>query len=356
MHQLFKNWLNRYLFDPEVVILIGLLLLTYFIFATMGNMLMPVFVSVVLAYLLQWLVSRLERSKCPHVLAVILVYLLFLGALVVGIVFLMPMLWRQLSALFNELPNMLGKGQNLLMHLPERYPDFISPEQMQSWMAELKLDLGKFGQFILSETVTQIPGLITVGVYFILVPLLVYFFLMDKKALLGFVGSYLPKNRQLVSQVWYEVHEQIGNYVRGRVVEIIIVSIVCYILFAIMGLAYAMLLAALVGISVIIPYVGAVFVTIPIIAIAFFQWGMSEHFAYLMLAYALISVLDGNVLVPLLFSEAVQLHPVAIILSVLVFGGFWGFWGVFFAIPLASLVKAILSALPKAAKTSHMVA
>lgn len=66
-----------------------------------------------------------------------------------------------------------------------------------------------------------------------------------------------------------------------------------------------------------------------------------------MFVYSVIQALDGNVLVPLLFSEAVNLHPIAIILSVLVFGGLWGFWGVFFAIPLATLVKALYNAWPR---------
>ena len=77
-----------------------------------------------------------------------------------------------------------------------------------------------------------------------------------------------------------------------------------------------------------------------------FQWGWGTDFFYLLGVYAIIQALDGNVLVPLLFSEAVNLHPVAIILAVLAFGGVWGFWGVFFAIPLATLVKAVLYAWP----------
>jgi putative permease len=106
------------------------------------------------------------------------------------------------------------------------------------------------------------------------------------------------------------------------------------------------LLAVLVGLSVIIPFIGAAAVTVPVVMIAYFQWGWSSEFAYLLLAYGIIQALDGNVLVPLLFSEAVNLHPIAIILSVLVFGGIWGLWGVFFAIPLATLVKAVLDAWP----------
>ena len=92
---------------------------------------------------------------------------------------------------------------------------------------------------------------------------------------------------------------------------------------------------------------GAVVVTVPVTLIALFQWGWGDQFIYLMTVYAIIQALDGNVLVPLLFSEAVNLHPVAIICAVLLFGGLWGFWGVFFAIPLATLVKAVLDAWPR---------
>ena len=79
---------------------------------------------------------------------------------------------------------------------------------------------------------------------------------------------------------------------------------------------------------------------------AFFQWGIGSEFYSVFAVYVIIQTLDGNLLVPLLFSEAVNLHPVAIIMAVLFFGGIWGLWGVFFAIPLATLVKAIINAWP----------
>ena len=106
------------------------------------------------------------------------------------------------------------------------------------------------------------------------------------------------------------------------------------------------LLGLLVGFSVIVPYIGATLVTIPVVVVAYAQFGVTPDFLWVFGAYAVIQVLDGNVLVPLLFSEAVNLHPVAIVIAVLFFGGLWGLWGVFFAIPLATLVNAILSAWP----------
>jgi putative permease len=151
-------------------------------------------------------------------------------------------------------------------------------------------------------------------------------------------------------KIWAEMNLQIANYVRGKVIEIFIVGAVTYICFALLGVNYALLLGIAVGFSVVVPYIGAAVVTIPVAVIGFFQWGFTSEFYYLMGVYAVIQALDGNVLVPLLFSEAVNLHPIAIILAVLVFGGLWGFWGVFFAIPLATLFKAVVSAWPLAHK------
>ena len=121
---------------------------------------------------------------------------------------------------------------------------------------------------------------------------------------------------------------------------------VSYVAFAAFGLKYAALLAVAVGVSVIVPYVGAFLVTLPVVLVAYLQWGWSSEFIWVSVAYIVIQVLDGNVLVPLLFSEAVNLHPVAILFAILFFGGIWGLWGVFFAIPLATLIKSVLDAWP----------
>jgi len=180
----------------------------------------------------------------------------------------------------------------------------------------------------------------------ILISLLVFFFLKDKEIIKEWITGYLPKKRGLVIQVWGEMDQQIGNYIRGKFAEIIVVGTATYIAFLVMGLNYAFLLGLLVGLSVLVPFVGATVITIPVALTAFFQWGWSSEFFYLMLVYLIVQAIDGNVLVPLLFSEAVNLHPVAIIVAIIFFGGVWGVWGVFFAIPLATLVKAVLHAWP----------
>lgn len=344
MVNMITNWFQRYFSDTEVTILWLFVIFIIAVLAIFGKMLAPVLASIVLAYLLQGFVSRLEHCRVPHTLAVILVYSAFIGLFVVALLGLLPLLWRQLTNLVNELPNTLGRGQALLMTLPERYPHYVSTTQMQQLLVEFRLEFARFGQSILSASVSSIPSIIAVVIYVVLVPLLVYFFLMDRYRIIRWLKNYLPARRRLIAQVWTEVYAQIGNYVRGKVLEMIIVWIICYVAFVLLGLQYAMLLGALVGLSVIIPYIGAVVVTVPVLVIGFLQWGWGSHFIYLLITYSIIIALDANVLVPLLFSEAVNLHPVAIIIAILFFGGLLGFWGVFFAIPLATVVKAILHA------------
>lgn len=346
MLRVFKGLVHRYFSDEEAVILALVLVIGFTVILTMGAMLAPVIASMVLAFVLQGIVSLLERRGVPHILAVISVFVFFLALLVLVILGLIPLLWEQLTTLFQELPRMMQEGQQLLLHLPEAYPGFISEEQIVIWMNTLQGQLGQLGQWVLSVSIAQLPNFVGVLIYLILVPILVFFFLKDRALLHRWVRGLLPENRSMMRQVGEEMNQQIANYIRGKVIEILIVGVATFIALQMMGLNYAALLGLLVGLSVVVPYVGAAVVTIPVALIGLFQWGWGQEFWVLMLVYAIIQALDGNVLVPLLFSEAVNLHPIAIIVAVLVFGGLWGFWGIFFAIPLATLLKAVMNAWP----------
>ena len=341
---LISNWFRRHFSDPQVVILAILLLLGSVVIIILGNMLAPVLASVVIAYLLQGLVGRMERRKIPRLVAVLLVFLTFIMFLLFLLLRLFPLLWQQVEQLVQELPSMISWVQRELLRLPERYPGFISEQQVMDLINVLRSELTVLGQRVLSISIASVGALIWILVYIFLVPLLVFFLLKDKERLVQWLTSFLPEDRSLASEVWQDVDRQIGNYVRGKFWEILIVWAASYVTFAILGLQFAVLVSFFVGLSVLIPYIGATVMALPVASIAYFQWGWSSDFAYAVVAYVIIQLLDGNVLVTLLFSEVVNLHPVAIIVAVLVFGGTFGFWGVFFAIPLATLVQAILKA------------
>jgi len=346
MFELFRNWYKRNFSDPQAVILAILLLLGLLVVMFMGRMLAPILTAIVLAYMLEAVVELLESHKLPRVLSVVVVLVLFLLTILLLILLMVPILSQQSSQLIQELPKQLDKGQQALMRLPELYPQIFSQTQISEILMEMRRQITGMGQAFLSFSLASIPVLFALVVYLFLVPLMMFFFLKDKVIIINWLKRFLPRERGLTTKVWAEMDQQIGNYVRGKIVEIIIVGAATYITFVFLGLNYALLLGVLVGLSVIIPYIGAAAVTIPVIMVAYFQWGWSADLATLVVAYGIVQALDGNVLVPLLFSEAVNLHPVAIIVAVLVFGGIWGLWGVFFAIPLATLVKAVINAWP----------
>lgn len=253
-----------------------------------------------------------------------------------------------MRALFQEFPNMLNKIQVMLDKLPENYPSLISQTQVSTWFELINSEAGDIGQWVLSFSLSQLPVLVTVIVYMLLVPILVFFMLKDKDQLIAWCVSFLPDRRPLMNQVGEEMNLQMENYLRGKSVEFLAVGGVSYLFFVLFGLNYAALLAFLVGLSVIVPYLGLIAVSIPLVIIAYVQYGWSSSFGYLVLGYSLIQGIDGLIIVPLLFSEVVDLHPIAIILAVLVFGSWWGLWGVFFAIPMAITIKAIMKAWPSA--------
>ena len=345
---LLTSWYRRTFADPQVVILGVVLVVGFVIVIGLGRMLAPVFASIVIAYLLEAAVVQLQRVGLPRLISVLLVFLLFLASLFFLLFGLVPMLTRQLTQLVQQIPNYITQGQELLQQLPQRYPQMVSEEQVQHLINSVGNELAIVGQQFLTWSLTSVGNIVGLLVLLVLIPVLVFFMLKDKDLLIDWFKGYLPTDRHLVASVWTDVEAQIANYVRGKAVEILIVGAVSYVTFISLGLQYSALLATMVGFSVLIPYIGAAVVTLPIAFVAYFQWGWGWSFGQVMIAYGIIQALDGNVLVPLLFSEALNLHPVAIIVAIIVFGGLWGFWGIFFAIPLATVVQAVLKAWPRA--------
>lgn len=351
-----RNFFQRVLPNSQVVSLATILLIGSLLIYSLAGLLTPVFASIILAYLLEGLVAKVEHLQVPRLIGVYIVFFAFLTGLGFVLFILIPIVSEQMGQLVQRIPEMVTSAQTEIMRFPEKYPDLISEARIRDIMFAVQQDLLKYGQELISGSAQSFAGLVAAIIYLFLVPLMVFFFLKDKKILMNWFVQFLPSDRSLTLLVWEEVDIQIANYIRGKFVEIFILWVASYLTFYFLNLNYAMLLAVLMGFSVVIPYVGATLVTFPVLGVAYVQWGAShgDEFMYVMIAYSLIQAIDGVVLVPLLFSEAVNLHPIAIIVAILFFGGLWGFWGVFFAIPLATLVKAVLTAWPKIGKISSV--
>ncbi|MBO6504231.1 MAG: AI-2E family transporter [Kordiimonadaceae bacterium] len=338
------DWFKRTFSDPQVVVLIGVLVMTIVLMALFGGMLAPAIAAVVIAFLLDGPIDWFVRKGARPMIAFLSV---FIGFLLLGLIVLLaviPPLVQQIAQFINDTPAIISSLQRGLLTLQERFPDLISEDQVRSWFANLGNEFANIGPQILQYFSAGVTGAITTLVYMVLVPVMVFFFLKDKEIILNWIGNFMPREKMLLDQVWRETVERAGDYARGKVYEILIVGFTAFVVYQFLDLRYATLLAVATGLSVVIPYFGAAVVTLPVALVAFFQWGPAPETVWAIVAYLIIQALDGNLLAPLLFSEVVKLHPNAIILAILLFGGIWGLWGVFFAIPLATVANAVIRA------------
>ena len=347
--EIISGWINRYFSNEEAIFLIVSVVAALLIVIFLGTVLAPVLTGLAFAFLLEGTVARLNRWRVPRLVAICMVELLFLGALIALVVGILPVVWAQLGDLVAALPSAIEGLRDVATELARQYPEAFSENAVDDWSATLNQQTTALGAAVVQGVLTQLPNVLGVLIFLILTPIALFFFLKDKDRMFLAFKALLPRRRLLLGRVGADMGVQIANYVRGKLIEIVIVALVTYITLSLLGLNYAALLGLMVGVSVLIPYVGAAVVTVPVAAVGLLQFGWTVDFLVVMTAYAIIQGLDGNILVPVLFSKAVNLHPISIILAVLVFGGIWGIWGVFFAIPLATLVKAIYNAWPMAA-------
>ena len=291
--------------------------------------------------------SRMEQYGMNTLASLIFTYCFFLLVGVAMIVWLGPMVYQQLQSLILEIPKWVNSSMIFVQDIPQKYPDLISSDQITTFLQSLSGQVTSISQDFLKASIAGIQNTVTVAINLILLPILVFFFLFDREAIISGFLAILPKDRDMLKNVWVEMDDQLSNYARGKAIEIVIVGVAAAIIFMFFGLQYIALLSVLVGFSVLIPFLGAFIVTIPVVAIGLLQFGLTFDFWLLLGAYIILQILDGYLLVPILFSDAVKLHPVIIMLAVFVFGSMFGFWGVFFAIPIATLIKAIWNSWPE---------
>lgn len=342
-----KQWINRYFSNTETIYLLVAALVFLLLLLSIGRYLAPILTGFVFAYVLQGVVDRLVRWRVPNLLAVIIAMLLFVGGLFALVLVILPVVWTQLQEVVTQLPKLVPQIQIALINFSEQNPTLLSKDLMDGVLKNFQTTLEGSSDDVVGWLARQLPHLFATVIFLVLVPIAMFFFLKDREVLLQYFARFLPKKRPTIDRIGQDLSIQLGSYIRGKFLEILIVGTVTYVAFLLLGLKYAALLALLVGLSVVFPFIGAAVVTIPVVVVALMQFGFSAEFLWIILAYTVIQTLDGNLLVPLLFAEVVKLHPLAIIASVLIFGGLGGVWGLFFAIPLAILIKAGADAWPR---------
>ena len=321
----FKNTIKK---NKEVTLLIAFSV-AFFVLIN-SSFLLPIVVSITISYLLYNIKFMLKKLGLPEIIAFLITYSIFITLFSTIFSILLPNIFKQSVILINDMPLIMQKVKIITYKLTKKYIPMSISEQTNLLFSNAITYTQGLGKAIISTSLLSIAIIIKWIIYAFLIPILVFFFLKDHDIIIQWFSNIMPEKSFFWKKIWKHINTQINNYVLGKIIEIIIISIMTYILFKYYDLAYADLLAISVGMSVVMPYVGALVVSAPVIFTSAVQFGLSNDFFYLNLTYAIIQIFDGNILVPVLFSEVVKLHPISIILSVIIFGATMGIYGVFF--------------------------
>ncbi|WP_437882971.1 AI-2E family transporter [Pseudomonas sp. LRF_L74] len=309
----------------------------------------PFLVAMLLAYLGDPLVDRLERLKLSRTWGVVVVFTLFSLLLLILLLVLIPMLGRQLVRLYEVAPQMLDWLQH--QALPWVQAKFGLADgfwRFDKIKAALSQHIGQTTD-IVSVVLAQVTvsSLAVLGwlANLALIPVVSFYLLRDWDVMVGKLRDLLPRSGEsVVVRLVRECHEVLGAFIRGQLLVMLALATIYSSGLMIVGLELGLLIGLLAGLASIVPYMGFVIGFGAAVVAALFQYGGIELYPLLgvVAVFTVGQLLEGMVLTPLLVGDRIGLHPVAVIFAILAGGQLFGFTGVLLALPVAAIVMVLL--------------
>ncbi|WP_234489360.1 MULTISPECIES: AI-2E family transporter [Paenibacillus] len=307
------------------------------IYQFLKAILAPFVVAMIISYVLNPVVSMLAARKMPRGIAVLLIYAVFLTCLAVILINLIPMLIEQMEELNEHLPEMTMHAQNIMNNLDNRGVPVGIKEGVDQWLLQWEDRLAKG----ISNFMDHIGSTINIVLNIFIIPFLIFYILKDFDVFERAVVSLLPRTRRKASvRLLKEIDEALGNYVRGQFLVCLIVGILAYIGYMIVGMPYALLMASIVAVFNIVPYLGPFLGAAPAVVMAStISWKMV---LMVIIVNWLCQLLESNIVSPQVVGKKLHLHPMLIIFALLVGGEIAGVVGLILAVPLFAVLKVII--------------
>lgn len=323
----------------------GLLLFFACILLAIEGLLLSFVIAVVLTYLLSPFVSYLEGNGFSRIISTFIVFAFFSGILILGITLLSPFLVEQFQTLRLEAPkyidgtvNLIDRFNHQIFQITGGSMNFDPTESLRAWLTSQSGTL-----------IENLPGFLSRSASVLLLsPFFGFFMILDGQKAVRSLFELVPNSIfEITMHLQYQINEQIGQYIRARILESAIVGIVILIgLFAI-GFPYAVLLAVFNGFTNFIPYIGPIIGALPALVIALINGAGPAELSVVLLIFVLAQAIDIFVVIPLVVAKVVNLHPVTVILAVIVGAEILGVLGMLISIPVASALKVIASTIYK---------
>ena len=307
-------------------------------FSFLWKLFIPFLIAALIAYLLHPLVEKLHEWNIHRGLAILLIYLIFFGG--VGYLFYKgyPAIVHQVRDLNENLPEFIRMYESWIYQVYS-YTSFL-PETVHDKIEQLRATLETSLDNLLGRLALGFTRIFDMILIITVIPVLVFYFIKDYVKIESFFMWFIPnKYKDEAAELLREVDKGLGGYIRGQLIVSLFVSIACLIIFKLLDVNYALLLAIVMGVTNIIPYFGPIIGAIPVVMISYTIGGNTVIFV--IIAIFVIQVIEGNLLSPYIMGKTVKIHPVAIIFVLLLGGQLFGVWGMILAVPALTILKVI---------------
>lgn len=303
-----------------------------------STILAPFVIALIISYVLNPIVTLLNQRKVPRTVAVLLIYAVFITSLSVIMLNLIPVFVTQLAELNEHIPQMTMQAESLMITLNDHplLPDSIREgiyNSIERWEKGISTAI--------SDYIDGIGSTINTLFIAFIVPFIAFYILKDFKLIERGVITIVPKSyRKPTVKLLRDIDQALGNYIRGQFIVCVIVGLLAYIGYWLIDMPYPLLMASLVSIFNIIPYLGPFFGAAPaIIMAATVSWKMV---LYVIIVNTLVQILEGNVVSPQVVGRTLHMHPLTIIFALLVGGELAGIIGLILAVPFFAVMKVIV--------------
>ncbi len=310
--------------------------------ATTG-LFLPLLLSLIVSFLLDPVVHFFESEKINRTLSIFIVYILLSFLIILLMVVIGPPNWKgMMQALKADFPRYIGRAieylGGLLTVAQEHFP-FITNYNIAERLSSASQSF--FG-LILKETPRSA---MRIGSLLLLVPLFSFFFLRDSRRIMRGLISLTPNRYfEMVLDIYAHISWQLAHFIRGRILEALIIGMVVWMGLSLTDIHYAPILAVIAGASNLVPYIGPLIGMIPGLVIALVDLGMGGQFWWILIVYLLIAqiIIDNFILIPILISKVSNLHPLWVILAIVMGGKLYGVMGMIIGVPIASIFNIII--------------
>lgn len=295
-------------------------------------------VAVIIAFIINPLVNKLETYKIKRGLGTLIVYLGIILVFVLLGISVIPRISSQISGFINNFPNTLESALDKIKDLMIKFKlDSHQLEQLQGEIMKYLTGFTKNIDKLIPTVYSSITGSIGKLITLILVPILTYYLVVDKDKILNSCYRVIPKKHRDDAKVLYvQINQSMSEIVRGRLIMAVFVGIVTGIMLAILKIEFAFIIGVITMVADIIPYIGPFMGFTPAFVFALLQSPVKAFWVGVLFVF--IQWAENNLLGPKVLGDTTGLHPLVILVSIIIFGGMMGVWGMVLAVPIASLI------------------